>query len=60
MTFFQNFDLVNIKENSKNGYGIMKIIQCFYENNMLNTYSLAYFDYKLLNKLYFRFNNLQI
>ena len=23
MTFFQNFDLVNIKENSKNGYGIM-------------------------------------
>ena len=23
MTFFQNFDLVNIKENSKNGYGII-------------------------------------
>ena len=23
MKFFQNFDLVNIKENSKNGYGIM-------------------------------------
>ena len=40
MTFFQNFDLVNIKENSKNGYGIMRLIKIFRRQ----TSSLIYTD----------------